>query len=197
MLSGGTSTRFGQEKGLVTLDGEPMVRLVTRTMQSLTDEVVVAVARGRSPDYHRLLGNGVIVVEDEQDGGGPLLGLTTALRGASGEYVIVSPCDTPLLKPEMCKIVINRGKGKDGAVPRVRGYLEPLHASYRRKTCLDAFERSLSDGMRRPKDAYRLLELAIVEEADIRVHDPTLESFMNINTREDLFRIANRQSCHR
>jgi len=182
---------------LVALDDEPMVRLVVRTMRSLTDEVVVAVARGRSPDYHRLLGNDVIVVEDELKGGGPLLGLTTALRGASGEYVIVSPCDTPLLRPEMCRAVVNHGRGRDGAVPRIRGYLEPLHASYRRKTCLDAFERTLADGMRRPKDAYRLLELTVVEEAEIRRHDPALESFMNINTREDLSRIANRQSPRR
>ena len=186
VLSGGTSKRFGQEKGLVMLDGEPMISRVVATMRIVADEVVVAVASGRSEEYARSLSNDAIIVEDEREGVGPLHGLTTAMRAAGGDYVVVSPCDTPLLRPEVCRAVVDEGEGKDGAVPCIRGYLEPLHACYRRKTCLDAFEQTVASGQRRPKDAYHLLDLATVDEEDIRRFDPRLESFINVNTQEDL-----------
>jgi len=41
-------------------------------------------------------------------------------------------------------------------------------------------------GGRRPKDAYHLLNLATVEETDLRRVDPHLVSFLNINSEEDL-----------
>ena len=197
VLSGGTSTRFGQEKGLVAIDGKPMIALVVATMRAVADEVVVAVARGRGARYSRALGGDVIVVEDEREGLGPLLGLVTALRASSGEYVVVSPCDTPLLNSGVCRVLAGRGMGRDGAVPRIRGYLEPLHASYRRDRCLRAFERTVAGGIRRPKDAYSMLDLAIVEEGDIREVDPHLASFINVNTREELSQVVARLSENR
>lgn len=188
VLSGGSSTRFGSDKGLARFGREPMVRLIVSAMKPMVDEVVVAVAKGRGEDYSSLFDNDVIVVEDEREGIGPLLGLKTALRAASGEYVVVCPCDTPLVRPGLLAMILEQGTGRDGAVPRIRGYLEPLHASYRRETCMAAFDRVLADGMRRPKDAYTTLDLAIVEEEQIMMVDPWLESFTNINTRQDLQR---------
>jgi len=172
------------------LDGEPMISRVVATMRILADEVVVAVAGGRAEEYAGFLSDDTIIVQDEREGIGPLYGLTTAMRAAGGDYVVVSPCDTPLLRPEVCRTVVDAGEGKDGAVPFVRGYLEPLHACYRRKTCLDAFEQTVASGRRRPKDAYHLLDLAMVDEEVIRRFDPHLESFINVNTQEDLAEAA-------
>jgi len=194
VLSGGTSTRFGQEKGLVMLNDESMVSRVVGTMRTLADEVVVAVAHGRTEEYASVLPEDTAVIEDERGGIGPLHGLTTAMRVARGDYVVVSPCDTPLLRPEMCNAVVDHGKSKDGAVPCVRGYLEPLHACYHRKTCLDAFEQTVASGRRRPKDAFHMLDLATVDEACIRRFDPHLESFINVNTQEDLAKVKARIS---
>lgn len=194
VLSGGASTRFGREKGLVMLNDETMVSRVVATMRILADEIVVAVASGRAEEYANLLSDDTIVVEDEREGIGPLYGLTTAMRAAEGDYVVVSPCDTPLIRPEVCRAVVDSGEGKDGAVPFLRGYLEPLHACYRRRTCLDAFEETVAAGRRRPKDAFHLLDLAMVDEEHIRRLDPHLESFINVNTQEDLAVVTDRIS---
>jgi molybdopterin-guanine dinucleotide biosynthesis protein A len=186
VLSGGTGTRFGQEKGLVMLNGQPMVSRVETTLLELADEVVVAVAGGRAKEYKSLLSDTTVIVEDETEGIGPLHGLANAMRAGRGDYVVVSPCDTPLLKSAVCRAIVDSCEGGDGAVPCVRGYLEPLHACYNRKTCLDAFEKTIASGMRRPKDAYHLLDLVTVDEEHIRRFDPSLESFINVNTRQDL-----------
>ena len=185
VLSGGSSARFGSDKGLVKLDGEPMVLHVARVLSDVADEVLVAVAPGKSDVYSEALGRGIRVIEDSRSGLGPLQGLITALDASGGEEVLVSPCDTPLLRRSVCSVLLERGKGKDGAVPRIRGFFEPLHACYARDACLEAFVEALGRGKRKPKDAYHLLDLSIVEESELRAVDGDLESFVNVNSPED------------
>ena len=59
----------------------------------------------------------VLIVEDERTGEGPLQGLITSLERARGERVMVSPCDTPLLRADICRLLIDSSEGRDGAVP--------------------------------------------------------------------------------
>ena len=186
VLAGGTSSRFGSEKAIAMFRSEHMIKHVIGVLHDVTDEVLVAVAPGRGDFYSDLLGEDFLVVEDSVSGLGPIQGLVTALDSASGDYVLVSPCDTPLLRREVCEMTISRAEGKDGAIPVVRGFLEPLHSCYSRTACLNAFAKSMEEGARRPKDAYHLLNLATVEETDLRTVDPHLVSFLNINSEEDL-----------
>ena len=191
-MAGGTSSRFGKEKALADFGSRTMISHVIAVLQQLADEIVVSVAPGRRPYYADLLGNDILIVEDERTGEGPIRGLVTALEASQGEYVLTSPCDTPLLRKDVCEIIASMGVGKDGAVPRVRGYLEPLHAIYRREPCLRAFLQVLEEGGLRPKDAFSLLDLAIVEEEELRIVDPELVSFVNVNSEKVLASAAKR-----
>ncbi len=186
VLAGGTSSRFGSEKAIAPFRSEHMISHVIRVLLRVTDELVVAVAPGRGTFYRDLLGEDITVVEDVESGIGPIQGLVTALGAAGGDYVLVSPCDTPLLREELCEMTIRYADGRDGAVPVVGGFLEPLHACYSRLTCLEAFTESMAEGMRKPKDAYRLLNLATIDEADLRSVDHDLVSFVNVNSEDDL-----------
>lgn len=196
VLSGGSSSRMGEEKGLVKLGGVPMVYYVAKTMELLADEVVVAVAPGMADAYKQVLGEDKRVVEDEQARAGPLAGLVTALREAKGDYVIVCPCDTPFLRLDVCQAIVMLAKGRDGAVPVVRGYLEPLHSAYKRRHCLAAFEEAIDEGVKKISEAYQLLHMVRIEEEDLRALDPHLESFWNINTAEDLQEAERRLKTH-
>ena len=186
VLAGGTSSRFGKEKALADFGSRTMISHVIAVLQQLADEIVVSVGPGRRHSYADLLGNDVLIVEDKRKGEGPIRGLVTALEASQGEYVLVSPCDTPLLRKDVCEMIASMGVGKDGAVPRVRGYLEPLHAIYRRKPCLRAFLQVMEEGELRPKEAFNLLDLAIVEEEELRAVDPELVSFVNVNSEKVL-----------
>ena len=186
ILSGGLSTRMGEEKGLAALGGKPLISYVARTLESIADEVVIAVAKGMSGRYREALGDEYLIVEDERAGFGPLEGLVTALSAAGENTVIVSPCDTPFLKAELCESIVSIARKRDGAVPRIRGNFEPLHGVYTRIKCLAAFEEAIEEGRQRPVDAYDMLDLEYVDEDIVRVMDPRLESFWNLNNREDL-----------
>ncbi len=180
------STRMGEEKGLALLGGKPLVSYVTRTLESVADEIVIAVAKGMSGRYRETLGDEQMIVEDHRAGVGPLEGLVTALGAAKGDFVLVSPCDTPFLKVDMCKSIASLAKKRDGAVPRIGDNFEPLHGVYRRIKCLAAFEEAIEEGKQRPIDAYEMLDLEYVDEDIVRIMDPRLESFWNLNSKEDL-----------
>jgi molybdopterin-guanine dinucleotide biosynthesis protein A len=177
---------MGEEKGLAVLGGKPLISYVARTMESVADEIVIAVAKGMSGRYRDVLGDEYIIAEDKRAGVGPIEGLVTALSAANEDFVLVSPCDTPFLKVDLCESIVSLARKRDGAVPRIRGNFEPLHGVYRRIKCLAAFEEAMEEGKQRPVDAYEMLELEYVDEDIVRVMDPRLDSFWNLNSREDL-----------
>jgi len=186
ILSGGLSTRMGEEKGLAVLGGKPLISYVARTLESVADEIVIAVAKGMSGRYREVLGDEYMIAEDKRAGVGPLEGLVTALSAAKEDSVLVSPCDTPFLKVDLCRSIVSLARKRDGAVPRIGGNFEPLHGVYGRIKCLAAFEEAIAEGRQRPVDAYKMLDLKYVDEDIVRVMDPRLESFWNLNSREDL-----------
>lgn len=195
ILSGGQGSRIGGDKGLIELGHVPLVKRVADLLSTVTDDVVVSVAKGRLRAYSDVLGEGPRFVEDQQEGIGPLEGLVRGLDAARGDYVLVSPCDTPFLKREVCEVIVRAAKGKDGAVPRTgKDYVEPLHGTYRKGAALGAFRRVLSRGEATPTLAFRNLDLVFVDESTIRALDPELVSFWNINSPEDLRKAENQLS---
>ena len=195
VLAGGTSSRFGSEKATAQFGRCPMIAHVVSVLRLVADDIIVAVAPGRSSYYTKIVDEDVRVVEDKHRDQGPIRGLVTALEASCEDYVIVSPCDTPLLRKEVCELIIDRGRDRDGAVPRIGGFFEPLHAVYKREPCLQAFARVIEEGDMRPKEAYGRLDLATVEEEELRGADPDLVSFININSEEDLAKATGRHEA--
>lgn len=187
---------MGQDKGLIVLRGDPMISYVIEAMLGLVNEVVISVAKGQAARYDEYAEIGFEVVEDRASGVGPVEGILCALNAARGDYVLVCPCDTPLLKRGICEMLLSRASGRDGAVPVIGGKFEPVHGAFRRSTATKAFEAVLGAGRRKPSDAYKGLDIAFVEETTLRTVDPELESFWNLNTPEDL-RFAERKIIER
>lgn len=177
---------MGQNKGLVNLHGDPMVSYVIDAMLELADEIVISVARGQSLKYDEYAEIGFEIVEDQTSGIGPVEGILCSLRAARGDYVLVSPCDTPFLKPGVCDLLLSKARGRDGAAPVINDKFEPLHGAYKRTSATKAFEAVLSECQRKPSAAYKMLDMAFVDETTLRSVDPELESFWNLNTPEDL-----------
>lgn len=184
VLAGGMATRMGLDKGLMVIGQKPMFLHVVDAVSALTRDIVVSAGHGRCREYETLA-RGYKVVEDRRAGLGPLEGLSNGLRQVRGDYAIVVPCDTPLVRAELLRLLACRADGRDGAVPIVGGHLEPLVAVYRR-TCADRFEHELGLGVRRVGAALEGLDLCLLSEEELRGADPDLQSLMNVNSPEDL-----------
>lgn len=188
ILAGGVGSRMGTEKGLVSICSRPMVVSVFDAVSRVADEVFIAVGSGRGHMYSGMLGRKARILEDSTAGRGPLEGLANAFNLARGEYVVVAPCDAPFLRSEVLEALRARALGSEGAVPVVRGYLEPLVAVYRREAALRAFQSELAEGRGKVGDALSRMTLNLVEERELRMLDADLLSFWNINSPDDLLR---------
>ena len=191
ILAGGRSTRFGGgEKSLKAVGGKPMICRVREALLPVVDEIVVSVRDERQRDmvYPYLLEGKNAFAYDELLEVGPLAGILQSLKAARGEYVAIVACDMPLVNTRAIGYLFEKASGHDAAVPvGPNDFLEPLHAVYRREPMIRAVEQSLHAGEHRIAAPLRhLKDVVYVSFDEIKVVDPELKTFLNVNRAEDL-----------
>lgn len=98
LLAGGASTRFGGPKGQAAIDGLTMNEISLRRLAVLCEHVAVSGGEVEAVDHT------VAPVPDAPRlPSGPLSGVLSGLEWArtiGAEWVLVTPCDTPLVRPQ-------------------------------------------------------------------------------------------------
>lgn len=95
LLAGGRGQRMGgQDKGLVEWHGKPLVAWPHRIARQLTDDLLVSCNRNQL-SYAAFADR--LVADDEADFPGPLAGIRAGLAVARHRWLIVLPCDAPLI----------------------------------------------------------------------------------------------------
>ncbi|HSH48896.1 MAG TPA: molybdenum cofactor guanylyltransferase MobA [Halomonas sp.] len=181
VLAGGRGHRLGgRDKGLVTLHDAP---LVSYAMAPLTDHVAeVLISANRNLDDYRALG--VRVVRDADSGyPGPLAGLLAGLEAAATPWLVVVPCDAPLLPPSLVPRLVRGIVDADIAVAHDGERLHPVIALLRTGLAAD-LARYLAAGEHKVRDWYRRQRWVAVDFSDCP------EAFANLNTEQDRRRIA-------
>jgi molybdopterin-guanine dinucleotide biosynthesis protein A len=181
--AGGESRRMGQDKGLVTFRGQPLVERLVQRLSPIADEVLVTT--NNLPGYGFL---GLPLYEDLLPGTGALGGLYTALSAAQFTAVAVVACDMPFANPELLayqhRLLLSTGA--DLVIPRLGDMLEPFHAVYRRETCLPLVQAALQAGKRRVDAWFGQATLRYVDPQESVRFDPSGLAFWNVNSLEDL-----------
>ena len=70
----------------------------------------------------------------------------------------------------------------DGVIPLSSFGFEPLHAVYRRESCLAAVLSALEDGQLRLSAWFSKVQIYKMPLDEVAVYDPDLRSFINVNT---------------
>lgn len=99
ILAGGAGRRVGgEDKGLITWQGKPLVQHVHDRIAPQVAEVMISCNRNRER-YARIAS---LAASDVRPGfQGPLAGLEAAIPALAGEFVLLVPCDTPLLPEDL------------------------------------------------------------------------------------------------
>ena len=72
MLAGGSSSRFGKDKGMVTLAGEPLIRHVVDAIRKIVDETIIVTSScERAAKYEEIIPGSVKFIEDIGKSNGP------------------------------------------------------------------------------------------------------------------------------
>jgi molybdopterin-guanine dinucleotide biosynthesis protein A len=188
ILAGGRGDRIGRKKALLSLGGRSLISYVIEAAFEFSDEIFVIVEKEEDIEGLGQLPNYVSAVSDVIPGRGPLMGMYSGLRYLRSEYSVILPCDSPFIKANVMRYLIERVQGFDAAVPIwTNGYVEPLHSVYRVKAALKAAKEALKEGELRMRDLEeRLNNVMYVSTEDLKRFDPGLISFFNINSDADL-----------
>ena len=179
--AGGKSSRMGQDKALMHFLGRPLIARQVERVQGAGSLLVISNQPG---DYEFL---GLPIVEDLLPGVGPLGGLYTALSAAATPVVTVVACDMPFLSRKLLETQaeILLREGVDVVIPRTEEGLEPLHATYRRDTCLPAVKAALDAGERKMIAWFPEVKVREMPADEVARYDPQMQSFINVNRPED------------
>jgi molybdopterin-guanine dinucleotide biosynthesis protein A len=181
--AGGESRRMGQNKALIPFLGKPLIQRVIERVTAIAGEILVIT---NDPPAYEFLG--LPLIADKIPGHGVLGGLYTALLEAKQPYVTSIACDMPFVNANLLKIEIARlmAGAEDVVIPESASGLEPLHAVFRRDTCLPFVEEALRQNERRLISWFHRANVLVVSRAEVAQIDPDEQAFININTPADL-----------
>jgi molybdopterin-guanine dinucleotide biosynthesis protein A len=182
VLAGGSSSRMGKNKALLSLAGKPLVEHVLARLASLADEVILST---NAPTDFAFLG--LPMVHDLQAGQGALGGLYAAMKAAAQPFLAAVACDMPFASRELfeyeLELIIK--SEADLVIPSTVFGLEPLHAIYHCETCLPHIEAALAAGDYKLSGWTGSLSPKVIPAEVTAQFDPKELIFANINTPED------------
>lgn len=192
VLAGGRSSRMRMSKAALEWHGSTLLRRVTGIVARAVDRPVLVV---RAPgQVLPALAPAVEVLDDPEEGLGPLQGLAVGLAAAASEQVpaaFACSTDLPFLHPAFVRRVL-RGLhgGPEVAMPVARGHPQPLAAAY--QTALaPRIARWVTEGERRLTIVAARSTVRVLGDADLLADDalasvdPYLESLINLNSPDD------------
>ena len=178
ILAGGLSRRMGRDKAALPAGDGTLIEHLARRLAPVVEETIVAggSVTPNLPD--------VRLVADRADGLGPLGGMHAGLTAARYPHVWVVACDLPDVQPAVVTRLGEMSAGYDAVVPRIGGEPQGVCALYQRSLA-SRIDGLLNAGERSIRSLLAASRVRYVTEEELRVIDPELRSFRNINTPAD------------
>jgi molybdopterin-guanine dinucleotide biosynthesis protein A len=188
---------MGADKALKPFLGRPLIQRVIERLAPLADEVIVTTNR---PEEYAFLQ--ARLVSDLKPDRGALGGLYTAIASASHPVVAVVACDMPFaslrLIEGMSRLLVEQEA--DVVIAKSDEGYEPLHAVYRRDTCLPAIESAIAADLWKVIAWFPQVRVIELSAGEVGSFDPQGLAFWNVNTPEEFAgaeEIAKNQSTQR
>lgn len=183
ILAGGKATRMGGlDKGLVQINGYPMIVLVMNALQPQVSKIFVNANRNKKT-YGKF---GHQVIADDLDGfQGPLAGMATAMKHASTEFVFTCPCDGPMLPGNIVERLYSE-LSRQHAEICVAHDGDRMQSVYALINCRlqESLRTYLADGGRKIENWY---EKHAFVQADF---SKAKNCFLNVNRQSDLAEVS-------
>ena len=183
---------MGEDKALKTFLGRPLIQRVIERLSPIADEIIVTTNR---PEAYSFLD--LRLIPDLKPGRGALGGLYTAIASATHPIVAVVACDMPfasatfietasqILVQEEADVVIARVASRAKLAGKSDEGYEPLHAIYRRDTCLPAIEAAINADQWKVIAWFSQVKVRVLTSEELKQLDPANMAFWNVNTPEE------------
>lgn len=183
ILAGGMARRMGgDDKGLVELNGKAMIEHTIERIKPQVKEILINANRNQT----RYAEFGFTVLSDEHTGFlGPLAGMITAMGHTQADYLLVVPCDCPLLPRDLVARLLTaiEANGAELAVASDGKREQPV-VMLLKPSLRESMTAFLEAGERKIDFWYAKHRFAVAAFAD----QPN--AFVNVNTPEQKQRLA-------
>lgn len=175
ILAGGKSSRMGEDKGLMSLFGRPMIGYILDRAKELSNNIIIVAENSNYKQFE-----GVRLVKDIYKDHGPLGGIYTGLTKSETKKNLVLSCDVPYVRAGLLKFMLYQQEGFDATIPSHDGRIHPLIGVYN-QSCLEILEKRLRSGQLKITDAFTELNVNIVDANEFDAVE-----FKNLNSKRDI-----------
>ena len=177
ILAGGKSSRMGSDKGLLNINGQPIIQMIIEQLQPAVYKIVIV---SNNADYEKF---GLEVIPDLIKDIGPAGGIHTALSHTHSEKIFVMSCDMPNITTKSIEYMIEQSSHSQIALPLNHGKTEPLFGVYSKK-CLLRWQQLIEQGMIKLQEMVTHFDLLKLNIDNNELFNDSL--FLNINDKNDL-----------
>lgn len=181
VLAGGKSTRMGQNKALLEINGKRFLDSICEELGGFSQVLISAARKGLYEDM------GLPVVYDEHENIGPIEGIYQTLVHSEEEYVFICAADMPFIKKELVSYMAEFiSSDYDCFCLTDEEHIHPLCAIYSKKMLpvikaqIESGNYRLMNVLNAVRTKYIKLELSCFDKKVVK----------NINTRQEYARLA-------
>lgn len=174
ILAGGNSSRMGEDKGLMMVNGKPMIQHVIDVAKGVVEDIIIV---SNNEEYNKF---GYVVIPDEIKGKGPLGGVYTGLTHSKTPLNIVLSCDIPYVNASLLNLLISHSDGYDITIPKKDGFTHQLMGVFSKK-CLIPFKNAIDDNKLKLLTVFEKMNLNIVDADQF-----SARLFTNMNEKDDV-----------
>ncbi|CAK1696000.1 molybdenum cofactor guanylyltransferase [Vibrio crassostreae] len=177
ILAGGQASRMGgKDKGLVELNGSPLIQYVINKLSQ--QDVSITINANRNLDSYQAFAP--VVSDSFPDYPGPLGGIHAGLKNASTDWVGFVPCDSPQISDDLVERFCSAVKeDSDILVAHDGEFKQPVFTLFHKRV-LPKLEAFLERGDRKIILLYKECVTEYVDFSD------SPNCFVNLNTPEEL-----------
>lgn len=180
ILAGGLSSRFGSDKSQALYCGRSFIRTAYELLKPVCYKVII------SGTDKKIDVNGIISLPDITPGGGPMSGIATAVKRLKSQWLLIVPCDMPLLTPDIISATLQEAKSGQTVVwKEPDGRIQPFPMLLNRHDAEEAI-RSLGESAGL---SIKLL-LRTIPHTMLDISDDQRILFSNINTQAEFEKLC-------
>ncbi len=191
LIADSNFTSLSTDKNLLQIYGESILQITYHRIKELFDKVLVVVGSfDQQPIYARQTGDDVLVNLNKS--GNELTAVLTALEACAKipgtEFVFLARANMPLIDKKVVGLVLGKQNTDASAIIplHANGNVETMHALYRIKPALRAFERAANDDKKTVAESLNYLEkIAYIPVSEVIRVDPQLQSFFRVESEID------------
>ena len=183
ILAGGKSSRMGEDKGLVLLNGKPMVQYIIEALKEVVSDIIII---SNNESYTKF---GIPVYADIIKDKGPVGGIYTGLYNSTTELNFCISCDVPMISSDFILWLLKRSGKSYITIPMYKDKVHQMIGVYS-KQVLSNFKESTEKGHLKLSQVNSDMACEIIDiEKEYANFDELI--FSNINTKNELRSITN------